>query len=356
MTVFQKFRHFPLWRSFLWLLLFPLLFLLPAISPAFGTEVFFVSSYHEGDLCGQPQYDAAAEALRQSNIPDLHFRGYFLDSRRRSAEKIDEEIADIVKELRERKPALVITIDDLAFARLYEEVLRHPWMRLVFTGLNRPLEEYHGEAPFLDAQGLPGANITGVFEYLFMKEQMQMLEVLLGRPLNKVGVLYSADPMGKILKDQILRELENTGYRNHILFYEARNLPEVLEKAEILGSDPEVDAWIPVTMFVPDPEKGTFLTMGDLAKPMMALIAKPDLTLNVSFTKLGFYGGVSVNFYEMGFQAGLMGAKLLQGHSIKNIPIQNAQTSLIAINRSRMRELNLPLPSDFAGIVDIFLE
>ncbi len=352
MMIFRKFRKSLLGGG----LFLCLLFLFPGISPASGAEVFFVSSYHQGDLCGQPQYDAAVEALRQSNIPGLLFRGYFLDSRRRNAETIDEEIANIVEEIRERKPALVITIDDLAFARLYQEVLRHPSMHLVFTGLNRSLEEYHHEAPFLDAQGLPGANITGVFEYLFMKEQMQMLEVLLGRPLNKAGVLYSADPMGKILKDQILRELENTCYRDRILFYEARNLQEVLEKAEILGKDPEVDAWIPVTMSVPDSEKGTFLTMGDLAKPMMALIAKPDLTLNVSFTKLGFYGGVSVNFYEMGFQAGLMGAKLLQGHSIKNIPVENARTSLIAVNRSRMRELHLPLPPDFAGIVDIFLE
>ena len=157
MTIFRKSRKSVL-RGGLFLYL---LFLLPGISLASETEVFFVSSYHEGDLCGQPQYDAAVEALRQSNIPDLLFRGYFLDSRRQSAETIDEEVANIVKEIRERKPALVITIDDLAFARLYREVLQHPSMHLVFTGLNRPLEEYHGEVPFLDAQGLPGANITG---------------------------------------------------------------------------------------------------------------------------------------------------------------------------------------------------
>ncbi|HPJ24700.1 MAG TPA: ABC transporter substrate binding protein [Synergistaceae bacterium] len=350
MSTLRKMQGIILWGG----LFLCALFLAPDIS--FGAEIFFVSSYHEGDMCGQPQYDAAMEALKQSDIPDLSFRGYYLDSRRQSPEKVQEETAKILRDLRECKPALVVTIDDLAFAKLYEEVLAHPSMYLVFTGLNRPVEEYHAKVPFLDAKGLPEANITGVYEYLFMKEQMEMLEVLLERPIDKVGVLHSTDPVGSILKKQIAQELQTTSYGKKLVFYEARNLEETLEQARKMGEDATMDAWIPVTMSVPDSSKGIHLTMGDLAKPMMERIAKPDLALNVSFTELGFYGGVSVNFYQMGFQAGLMGVKLLKGHPIENVPIENARNSLIAINRTRMRELGILLPQDFGGIVDIFLE
>ena len=326
------------------------------LSPAFGEEVFFVTSYHQGDMCGQPQYDAAMEALRQSNIPDLTFRGYCLDSRRRPPEEVQQEIQYILQDLRERKPALVITVDDLAFASLYKEVLGHPSMFLVFTGLNRFVEEYHAQAPFLDDQGLPNANITGVFEHLFMKEQMEMLEVLLGRPIKEVGVLYSTDPVGIILKNQISQELHATVYGEKLRFYEASNLEEALDHAKTLGKDPKIDAWIPATMSVQNPREGTFLTMRNLAKPLMARIPKPDLALNVSFAELGFYGGVSVNFYDMGFQAGLMGAKLLLGHPIQNVPVENARNSLIAINRSRLRQLGLSLPQEYTAVVDTFLE
>jgi len=326
------------------------------VPPCSGEEVFFVASYHQGDMCGQPQYDAAMEALEQSALPNLSFRGYYLDSRRRTGEEIQKEIETIIRDIRERKPALVLTVDDLAFAALYEEVLRHPRMYLVFTGLNRFVEEYHAQAPFLDSQGLPSANITGVFEHLFIKEQMEMLEVLLERPVKNVAVLYSADPVGRILKNQIAQELQPTPYGEKIRFYEANNLAEALELAEKIGNDPDLDAWVPVTMSVPNsPEKG-FLTMADLAKPLTERIAKPDLALNVSFAELGFYGGVSVNFYQMGFQAGLMGAKLLKGHPIRDIPIENARNSLIAINRSRMQQLKLSLPQEFTAVVDIFLE
>ena len=96
--------------------------------------------------------------------------------------------------------------------------------------------------------------------------------------------------------------------------------------------------------------------MPDLAKPMMSRIRKPDLTLNVSFTELGFYGGVGVDFRQMGFQAGIMAAKLLKGHSIRETPVENARKSLMAINRSRLRELGIPLPGEFSGIVDIFVK
>ena len=58
----------------------------------------------------------------------------------------------------------------------------------------------------------------------------------------------------------------------------------------------------------------------------------------------------------MGFQAGIMAAKLLKGHSIRETPVENARKSLMAVNRSRLRELGIPLPGEFSGIVDIFVK
>ena len=323
--------------------------------PATAAEVFLVSSYHEGDMCGQPQYEAVVEALKQSGIPELSFRGYYLDSRRRVGKDIDREIDTIIADIRERKPALVFTIDDLAFARLYGEVLRHPSTFLVFTGLNRAVAEYDKGASFLDEKGLPAKNITGVFEYLFMKEQFEMLEVLLQRPLRKVALLHSVDPVGVILKEQIADELSRTPYAGIVEFHAAEDAESALRLADAIGADDSVDAWIPVTMSVKDSEGG-FLTMGDLAKEMTARIRKPDLALNVSFTELGFYGGVSVDFYQMGFQTGSMAAKLLKGLPIREIPVENAGASILAVNRSRLRELGISIPGDFSAVVDLFLE
>lgn len=329
--------------------------LLAMANGAWAVEIFIVGSYHQGDMCGQPQYDAVVEALNQSGIPDLSFKGYYLDSRRRSGQDIDRDIEVIVAEIRDRNPAMVVTIDDPAFARLYREVLKYPSMFLVFTGLNRSVEEYHKMDPFLDRSGRPDKNVTGVFEYLFMREQMEMLEVLLERPLQKVAVLFSRDPVGLILRDQIEDELKSTPYGDNLLFFGADSYDEVIEAAKAIGSDDTVDGWIPATMSIRD-RSGGFMTMGDLVKPMTSLISKPDLALNSSFTGLGFYGGVSVDFYQMGFQTGLMAARLLKGHPIGEIPIEDARVSIIAVNRSRLGELGVELSQEFSGLVDQFLD
>ncbi|SMG17690.1 ABC transporter substrate-binding protein [Dethiosulfovibrio salsuginis] len=322
---------------------------------AFAMEIFMVGSYHQGDMCGQPQYDAVVEALKQSGIPDLSFRGYYLDSRRRSPQEIDGDIEAIIGDIRELKPAMVVTVDDLAFARLYGEVLKHPSMYLVFTGLNRSVEEYNKIEPFLDRSGRPDKNVTGVFEYLFMKEQMEMLEVLLERPLDKVAVLYSRDPVGMIIKQQIEDELSSTPYGEKLLFFGADSYDEVMDAAKVVGADDTVDGWIPATMSVRD-RSGGFMTMADLVGPMISVISKPDLALNSSFTELGFYGGVSVDFYQMGFQTGMMAARLLKGHSISDIPVEDARASIIAVNRGRLSDLGIGLSQEFAGLVDQFLD
>ncbi len=324
--------------------------------PSFATEIFIVASYHREDLCGRPQQEAAIEAIRQSDIPDIVFREYFLDSRRRDAKDIDRNVEWVVADIRTRKPALVLTVDDLAFSRLYGEALRLPSMFLVFSGLNRPVREYNARIPFLDEKGRPAKNITGVFEPFFMKEQFEMLEVLLRRPVTRVAVLHSVDPVGMIVRRQIEAELSDTPFRDSVVFHAAEDEAGVLRLAEVIGRDPDVDAWIPAVMTVRKSDGSGRLTLPDLAKAMMSRIRKPDLTLNVSFTELGFYGGVSVDFRRMGFQAGIMAAKLLKGHPIREIPVENARKSLMAVNRSRLRELGIPLPGEFSGIVDIFVK
>ena len=324
--------------------------------PSFATEVFVVASYHREDLCGRPQQEAAVEAIRQSDIPDVAFREYFLDSRRRDAKDVDREAERIVADIDARKPALVLTVDDAAFARLYGEALRRPSMFLVFSGLNRPVREYDAAIPFLDDKGLPSKNITGVFEPFFIKEQFEMLEVLLRRPVMRVAVLHSVDPVGMIVRRQVEAELSDTPFRNRVSFCAAEDEAGVLRCAESIGNDPEIDAWIPAILTVRASGGSGRLTLPDLAKPMMSRIRKPDLTLNVSFTELGFYGGVSVDFRRMGFQAGIMAAKLLKGHPIREIPVENARKTQMAVNRSRLRELGIPLPGEFSGIVDIFVK
>lgn len=318
-------------------------------------DILLVASYHETDACGQPQYQAAMDALKQGGFSNLSSKGYFLDTRVKSKEEVVQLVEQIKQDIRSKRPKFVFTIDDAAFAMLYEEILKHPETKLVFTGLNRKLEDYDKKAHFVNKRS-PTANITGVFEYLFMREQFEMLEAVLKKPLSKVAVLYSTDAVGNILKDQIIDELKNTPYHDKLVLFAAEDLPTMIRHAQAINTDATIDAYIPATMSVPDPADGQRKTMDKLAPVLTRTIRKPDLSLNSSFTEYGFFGGVSIDFYQMGFQAGFLATKLLKGSSIELTPIEDAKRSIIAINRKRMRELGIRLDADVQSIVDKWID
>lgn len=328
-----------------------LMMLLLAAARALAVDVFLIASYHENDACGQPQYKAAMDALKQGGFAGLASKGYFLDTRVAAKEDVAKAIELIKKDLRADKPKLVVTIDDPAFAMLYEEVLRQPETRMVFSGLNRKLDYYNDKARFL-SQRTPVANITGVFEYLFMREQFSMLEAILKRPVRKVAVLYSTDAVGVIVKDQILDELKGTQYENRVVLFSADDVPTMVRNAAAINEDKQIDAYIPVTMSVPDPADNKRKTMNMLAPTLTRTIRKIDLSLNASFTEYGFFGGVSIDFYQMGFQTGFLASKLLKGGAIKDTPVEDAKRSIIAVNRSRMQELGIQLGPEVRSIVD----
>lgn len=320
-----------------------------------AADIFLIASYHETDACGQPQYEAAMDALKQGGFASLSSKGYFLDSRVAPKEEVAKAIEQIRKDIRAEKPKLVFTIDDTAFAMLYEEVLQQPETKMVFSGLNRKLDYYNDRARFLNKRS-PVANITGVFEYLFMHEQLALLEAVLERPLRKVAVLYSTDAVGVILKDQIVDELKGTPYENQIVLFSADDIPTMISNAKAINDDEQIDAYVPVTMSVLDPADNKRKTMSMVAPTLIKTIRKIDLSLNSSFTEYGFFGGVSIDFYQMGFQTGFLATKLLKGGAAKEISVEDAKRSIIAINRTRMQELGIELSPEARSIVDKWIQ
>lgn len=318
-------------------------------------DVYLIGSYHDIDPCGKPQYDAAVDALKTEGFGDLTFKGVYLDARHLSRDQITQKADEIRQAMRRDNPKLIFTIDDAAFALFYEEALAMPESYLVFTGLNRPLEYYNEQSPFLDKRK-PIRNITGVYEYLFSLEQLEMLEAILDRPVNKVALLYSNDGVGVILKEQIEGELANSPYASKLISYPVETMTDLLSACREINDDPSIDAYFPITMSVYDETDNERKTMPVLAPILIENIKKIDLSLNSSFTKFGFFGGVSIDFYKMGFQTGFLATKLLKGIPAMDIPVENARQSVIAINKARMNELGITLSPDVQSIVDEWIE
>ena len=312
-------------------------------------RVYIVASYHEGDLCGQPQYEGIRTALAESGL-DLDVRTVFLDARHQDPKALQERLPGLRRRILDQGVELVVTIDDPAFAALAPTVLDHPEQRLVFSGLNVSLDTYNRDYRFLDGR-VPTKNITGVYEKLFLAEQMRFFTMMLGS-LTKVAVLHSTDPVGLAVRRQIQEELAATPFAARLEFMPVHTLDEVLRAAGHLNDRQDISAYIPLVLTVEDSRTGGRKTLPDLAPLLLAEVRKPDLALNKAITRLGFLGGVSVDFQAMGHQAGVLAVKLLQGYPPDRLPVEDALRSSITLNRQRLRQLGIELSDDLLNTVD----
>ena len=156
---------------------------------------------------------------------------------------------------------------------------------------------------------------------------------------------------------QIVNEVEDTKYESKIVPLMISTLDELKQEAEKIQADPEVKAYFPITMAVYR-KKGdsSRIPLQELAPILIEIIKKPDLTSNSAFVNLGLWGGVTVDFYQMGYDAGEMAVLIMKGADIKHLKIKDADKTIVSINLKRNRELGLDLPASILALVDNFVE
>jgi hypothetical protein len=241
-------------------------------------HIFIISSYHVGDPCGQPQFDAVIEALQHSRISNLSFTGHFLDTRRNSENIIKQKIEFIKEDILTLQPKVIVTLDDPAFALLYKFIMDNPNTYLVFSGVNKDVQIYNKDKQFLTDDCIPTKYITGVFEYMFMKEQLNLLEEILNKKLNKVAILYSEDSVSPIITQQLINEVKNSEYENVFVKYSIKTIEDMIQTSYLINEDKTIDAWIPIALSILN-EKNEKILMSNTAKIMTSIINKPDLSL-----------------------------------------------------------------------------
>ncbi len=312
-------------------------------------KIFIVASYSEHDLCGSPQYKGIVSALKESEFQDFAITSIYLDSKRLGKKALEKRKQALIQQIDEERPYLIVTIDDLAFSVVAPCVVGEgpPWV--VFSGLNRSLEEYNHALHFLKGN-TPIKNITGIYEYLFMPEQIKFFD-LISPERKKIALLYSTDFMGNILKDQVVRELEDAGLTDRLLYFPVANMDELAEKSAQIENNPQIGGYIPLTMSVKG-EKGEKYTIRELAPILIRKVKKIDLALNMAFTKSGFLGGVSVDFYQMGHQAGELAANIIRQYPISRLGVQRAERYRFVINKRRLQSLGLELPEEIYNMLD----
>jgi ABC-type uncharacterized transport system substrate-binding protein len=338
-------------------IVFTVLSLLFFYAVAFGAspkKVLIVHSYEKGHICGQPQEDGIIEAFKKSRMEtgkDVEFHYFYMDTKKTYTTPAEIEtrgklVLDKVKEI---KPNVVITLDDNA-ARTVMLPLIGSNVQVVFCGMNGQPEDYNKKKHFMDSRKKPGANVTGIYEKLYLVKSLNVMKSVLP-DIRKVIGITDYSPTGNAITKQLEQELKAEPSPAAFELVRARNFPEYKKAIARINNDPEIGALYPVALLLKTADGKTY-TAPEILRWTIKNCKKPGMAINYFFSKLGIFGGAAVNFKTMGYQAGAMAVKILHGTKAGDLPIEDARSYAIVFNTARADELGIKIPFEILGAAD----
>lgn len=164
-------------------------------------------------------------------------------------------------------------------------------------------------------------------------------------------VLSDNSPTGKALIKQIHQELRQNPL--DIEFeYKITDSWEEYQQFIHAANNSDVNSLYPVALRLKD-NNGKTYTGNEILRWTAQNSRKPAIPLNFSFVQLGLFGGASVDFHAMGYQAGLKAATILKGENAGNIPVDDAKRYALVFNLPRAENLGIDIPQDILLAADI---
>jgi hypothetical protein len=344
-------------RGFL-VLLFGLVYLLPASAEERVARVLIVHSYDKAHICGGPQAEGVIEALAQHGWREgqnLRVESFYMDTKKSftTPEAIRERGRLALALAESFRPDVVVVLDDNAIREVMLPLVNRLDVAIVFSGMNGQPEGYNQKRRFIESLRRPGGNVTGVYEKLYVLKSLIVMNAALShlREGDKVVGITDFSPTGNAITRQF--ELELAG-QELPLGWELRRVRDFEEYKGLireLNEDPSVKAIYPAALSLRTADGETF-TAGKIFDWTTSHSTKPEMALNYYFSKIGLFGGAAVDFTSMGRMAGEKVAKILAGHPAGELPIEDARDYAIVFNLKRANALGISIPEPLLTAAD----
>lgn len=317
-------------------------------------KVVIVHSYEKGQICGQPQDDGLVTGLAFHGYVEgisVSIERFFMDSKigHTEPEQIAKRGRMALEFIESVQPDVVVVLDDNAIKTVMLPLVDSN-IPIVFSGMNEEPEYYNRITPFMDSRKKPGHNITGVYEQLHISRSMAVMREIIPN-LKKIVFLTDTSPSGRALRRQVIREtgMATNGFSNDI--WEAKNFNEYKRYVKRLNADPHIGAYFPLCTRLQDNK--TFVGPTEIYTWTLSNTKKPAIAANYNVTKLGFFGGVALDFQAMGKQAAAKVAQILGGWKAGHLPIEAANANALVFNQARAKQIGLVIPPDLLGAADM---
>lgn len=196
-------------------------------------------------------------------------------------------------------------------------------------------------AKLVSSNEAPGGNVTGTTDMNPIKEQIDLL-VKLVPDAKTVGVIYTSSEDNSVVQAKIAKEaIEALGLTyTEVTVTNSNDVQQatqsIVEKCDAiyLPTDNVLASSMPVIYGVTVESKTP------------VICGESGMVENGGLATLG------INYYDLGYQAGLMGVKILKGEAKPaEMPIESATEFDFAINGTVAAEIGLEIPADLAEYV-----
>jgi len=197
------------------------------------------------------------------------------------------------------------------------------------------------EARLAQSNEEPGLNVSGTTDMNPIKEQIELL-VKLVPDAKTVGVIYNSSEDNSILQARIAREnIENLGLNYEEVTVSSTN--DVQQATQSLVE--KCDA-----IYIPT--DNTLATAMPVVHGVVVKSKTPVICGEESMVRAGGLATIGINYYDLGYQTGLMAIEILENEAdISKMPIESATKFDFAINGDVAEEIGLTIPEDLAEYV-----
>jgi len=188
---------------------------------------------------------------------------------------------------------------------------------------------------------LTAANMTGVLIEIPTDRQLKVIRTFLPT-LRKIGTMYNPEKTAHKLKEA---ESRAAVYDLQLRGFPVEKEKEVPQQLRTLLSHSEA-LWL-----IPD---STVLTDESIRFILESAVAKqiPVIGFSPEFTRLGALLSLSIDYGEVGREAGLLAKRILNGEEqlpLKPVPVQRIR---ITVNQKTARYLDIAIPRELDSLID----
>lgn len=194
-------------------------------------------------------------------------------------------------------------------------------------------------AKLVQSDEKPGTNVSGTTDMNPIEQQVDLIIKLVPN-LKTLGTIYTASEVNSQLQVEKMKAYAAT---KGITVVEATvsNVNDIQQAAQNLASQGVQAIYIPTDNVVAS-AFANVVKITDAAKI-------PVFPAEENMVKAGGVAIYSVDYYKLGFQTGVMAAKLLSGEAkISDMPIERQKEMKLVINKEEAAKLGIAIPADLA--------